>query len=46
MSQQRTGCTEEICIPILEKFSKLKINQDFYCGFSPERINPETKTCS
>ena len=37
------GCTEEICIPILEKFSKLKINQDFYCGFSPERINPGDK---
>ena len=37
------GCTEDICIPILEKFSKLKINKDFFCGYSPERINPEDK---
>ena len=37
------GCTEEVCIPILEKNSKLKINNDFYCGFSPERINPGDK---
>jgi len=33
------GCTEEICIPILEKKSNLKLNKDFYCGYSPERIN-------
>ena len=37
------GCTEEICIPILEKYSNLKINKDFYCGYSPERINPGDK---
>ncbi len=37
------GCTEEVCIPLLEKYSKLKINLDFYCGFSPERINPGDK---
>jgi UDP-N-acetyl-D-galactosamine dehydrogenase len=37
------GCTEEICIPILEKFSKLRINKDFLCGYSPERINPGDK---
>ena len=34
------GCTEEICIPLLEKGSGLKLNTDFYCGYSPERINP------
>jgi UDP-N-acetyl-D-galactosamine dehydrogenase len=34
------GCTEEDCVPVLEKFSGLKFNQDFYCGYSPERINP------
>lgn len=34
------GCTEEDCVPILEKFSGLKFNQDFFCGYSPERINP------
>ncbi len=34
------GATEEICIPIIEKFSKSKINIDFVCGYSPERINP------
>jgi len=34
------GCTEEICVPILEKHSGLKFNQDFYAGYSPERINP------
>ena len=33
------GCTEEICVPILEKQSKLSFNKDFFCGFSPERIN-------
>lgn len=37
------GCTEEDCVPILEKQSGLKINQDFYCGYSPERINPGDK---
>lgn len=37
------GCTEEVCIPILEKFSNLKFNEDFYCGYSPERINPGDK---
>ncbi len=37
------GCTEEFCIPLLEKFSKLKINKDFFCGYSPERINPGDK---
>ncbi len=37
------GCTDEFCIPILEKFSGLKINKSFYCGYSPERINPEDK---
>ena len=34
------GCTEEICIPILEKISGLKYNESFFCGYSPERINP------
>ncbi len=34
------GLTEEICVPILEKKSKLKFNKDFFCGYSPERINP------
>jgi len=38
------GCTEDDCIPILEKFSKLKYNFDFFCGYSPERINPGDKT--
>lgn len=37
------GCSEEICIPIIEKTSKLKLNIDFYFGFSPERINPGDK---
>ena len=37
------GCTEEKCVPILEKFSKLKFNKDFFCGYSPERINPGDK---
>ena len=37
------GCTEEDCVPVLEKFSNLKFNQDFYCGYSPERINPGDK---
>jgi UDP-N-acetyl-D-galactosamine dehydrogenase len=34
------GCTEEVCVPVLESISGLKFNQDFYCGYSPERINP------
>ena len=34
------GCTEDECVPILEKFSKLKYNKEFFCGYSPERINP------
>jgi UDP-N-acetyl-D-galactosamine dehydrogenase len=38
------GCTEEVCVPVLEKFSGLKFDQDFFCGYSPERINPGDKT--
>lgn len=37
------GVTEEECVPVLEKISGLKFNQDFYCGYSPERINPGDK---
>lgn len=37
------GATEEDCVPVLEKFSGLKFNSDFYCGYSPERINPGDK---
>lgn len=37
------GCTEEDCVPMLEKYSGLQFNQDFYCGYSPERINPGDK---
>jgi len=37
------GATEEVCIPILEKVSGLKFNQDFFAGYSPERINPGDK---
>lgn len=37
------GCTEEDCVPVLEKYSGLKFNTDFYCGYSPERINPGDK---
>jgi UDP-N-acetyl-D-galactosamine dehydrogenase len=37
------GCTEEDCVPVLEKFSGLRFNVDFYCGYSPERINPGDK---
>jgi UDP-N-acetyl-D-galactosamine dehydrogenase len=37
------GCTEEDCVPILEKSSGLKFNGDFFCGYSPERINPGDK---
>ena len=38
------GCTEEDCVPVLEKHSGLKFNQDFFCGYSPERINPGDKS--
>jgi len=37
------GCTEEDCVPVLEKFSGLIFNVDFFCGYSPERINPGDK---
>jgi UDP-N-acetyl-D-glucosamine/UDP-N-acetyl-D-galactosamine dehydrogenase len=37
------GCTEEVCVPILEKVSGLKFNRDFFAGYSPERINPGDK---
>ncbi|WP_020601218.1 nucleotide sugar dehydrogenase [Spirosoma panaciterrae] len=37
------GCTEEDCVPVLEKCSKLTYNKDFFCGYSPERINPGDK---
>ncbi len=37
------GCTEEDCVPVLEKQSGLTFNQDFFCGYSPERINPGDK---
>jgi UDP-N-acetyl-D-galactosamine dehydrogenase len=37
------GATEEVCVPVLEKSSGLKFNQDFFCGYSPERINPGDK---
>ena len=37
------GATEEKCVPVLEKFSGLKFNKDFFCGYSPERINPGDK---
>ncbi|WP_050752159.1 Vi polysaccharide biosynthesis UDP-N-acetylglucosamine C-6 dehydrogenase TviB [Sulfurimonas gotlandica] len=37
------GATEEECVPVLEKFSSLVFNKDFYCGYSPERINPGDK---
>ncbi|MGD1934170.1 MAG: nucleotide sugar dehydrogenase [Candidatus Phaeomarinobacter sp.] len=38
------GATEEHCVPVLEKMSGLTFNEDFYCGYSPERINPGDKT--
>jgi len=38
------GATEEYCVPVLEKISGLKFNADFFCGYSPERINPGDKT--
>jgi len=37
------GCTQEVCVPILEKTSSLTFNKDFYCGYSPERIVPGDK---
>ena len=37
------GVTEEVCVPILEEISGLKFNEDFFCGYSPERINPGDK---
>lgn len=37
------GCTEEVCVPILERYSGLQFNKGFYCGYSPERINPGDK---
>ena len=37
------GATEEVCVPVLEKFSGKKFNVDFFCGYSPERINPGDK---
>lgn len=37
------GATEEDCVPVLEKFSGLKFNENFFCGYSPERINPGDK---
>ena len=37
------GCTEEDCVPVLEQYSGMMFNKDFYCGYSPERINPGDK---
>ncbi len=37
------GCTEEDCVPVLEKYSGMVFNEDFFCGYSPERINPGDK---
>ena len=37
------GCTEEECVPILERLSGLRFNEEFFCGYSPERINPGDK---
>ena len=37
------GCTEEVCVPVLERVSGLRFNGDFFCGYSPERINPGDK---
>ena len=37
------GCTEEVCVPILQRVSGLRYNEDFFCGYSPERINPGDK---
>ena len=38
------GLTEEYCVPLIQKISKLKYNRDFFCGYSPERMNPGDKT--
>ena len=38
------GATEEVCVPVLEEISSLKFNSDFFCGYSPERINPGDRT--
>ena len=37
------GCVEEQCVPLIEKLSRLKFNKDFFCGYSPERMNPGDK---
>jgi UDP-N-acetyl-D-galactosamine dehydrogenase len=37
------GATEEVCVPVLERASGLTFNRDFFCGYSPERINPGDK---
>lgn len=37
------GCTEEVCVPILSKYSNLIYNKEFFCGYSPERVNPGDK---
>ena len=37
------GCTEEVCVPVLEQASGMRFNESFYCGYSPERINPGDK---
>ena len=37
------GCVENVCIPLIEKIRKFKVNIDFFCGYSPERINPGDK---
>lgn len=37
------GATEEVCVPVLEKFSGMRFNEDFFCGYSPERVNPGDK---
>ena len=37
------GCIEEQCVPLIEKLSRLKFNKDFFCGYSPERMNPGDK---
>ena len=37
------GCVEEQCVPVLENFSELNFNEDFFCGYSPERMNPGDK---
>ena len=43
MNYYYPGCTDEVCVPILEKISGLKVIKDFSCGYSPERINPGDK---